>query len=79
MRQLGLRPARFLRSFLSNTLQDRPKYLPVNDGLESLQWITRLAQAGAAVLKVKEVVLYLLDYPSPAVRVTFEDQIQGDL
>jgi hypothetical protein len=55
------------------------KYLPVNDGLESLQWITRFAQAGIAVLKVKEAALYLLDYPSLAARVTSEDQIQGDL
>ena len=52
---------------LVHTLQDRPKYLPVNHGLESLQWITRLAQAGAAVLKVKEIVLYMLVYSSPAI------------
>ena len=45
--------------------------------LESLQWITRFTQAGVAVLKVKEAVLYLLDYPFPAVRVTFEDQNSG--
>jgi hypothetical protein len=41
--------------------------------------ITRFAQAGVAVLKVKEVVLYALDYPSPATQVTFEDKISGGL
>jgi len=34
------------------------KYLPVDDGVESLQWVARFAQAGVAVLKVKEAFLH---------------------
>ena len=33
------------------------KYLPVDNRVEPVQWVTRLAQAGVAVLKVKEAVL----------------------
>ena len=43
---------------LVHALQDRPKYLSVNDGLESLQQTTRFAQAGVAVLKIEEAVLH---------------------
>ncbi len=39
-------------------LKDGAKYLPVDDGVESLQWIARFAQAGVAVLKAKETVLH---------------------
>ena len=47
-----------LANFGIQAFKDGAKYLPVDDGVQSLQWVARFAQAGVAVLKVKEAVLH---------------------
>ena len=54
----GLTSSVALAYFGIHALKDGAKYPPVNDGIESLQWITGVAQTGVAVRKVKEAVLH---------------------
>jgi hypothetical protein len=53
-----LAPSLALAYLAVHALKDWAKYFPIDDGVESLQWITRFAQAGVSVLKVKEAVLH---------------------
>ncbi len=53
-------------------LKDGAKYLPVDDGVESLQWIARFAQAGVAVLKAKETVLHATPVCLETASITFQ-------
>jgi hypothetical protein len=57
--------------FTVQALKDGTKYLPVDDGIESLQWVARFAQAGVAVLKVKEAVLHAAPVSFGAASITF--------
>lgn len=54
----GLASSLAFTFFGGNVLKDGAKYLPVNDGIELLQWISSLTQAGVVALKVEEAVLY---------------------
>lgn len=47
-----------LAYFGIHALKGGTKYLSVNDGIESLQWIAGFAQTGVAVRKVKEAILH---------------------
>lgn len=53
----GLAPGCGLAFFAVDALKDGMEYLPVDDGIEPFKGIARFAQAGVAVLKVKEARL----------------------
>ena len=80
----GLASSLAFTFFCVNTFKDGAKYLPVDDGIESLQWISSLAQAGVAVLKVEEAVLHRTVVCFGSDHITFQTKlsmtvIQGNL
>lgn len=51
----GLASSLAFTFFGVNALKDGAEYRPVDDGIESLQWISSLAQSGVAVLRSKRL------------------------